>query len=165
MCKISGCGDKRLSGIHHVTQKNRQVVDGTRSIEMAVWLVLALMNYWNETEADRKDKCVKARGSIETGREMEPRLNLQEWMNTRHVPQWVTQYGRPVDCLSKSGFASFPLVLLSNEEHSSPRGCAGVKWKKDRCIYFLWRHTKGKKKIKQNKAFFHAWKGSIITTS
>lgn len=93
-----------------------------------------------------------------------PEVNLQEWMNTCHVPQRVTEYGRPADCFSKSGFASFPLVLLGNEKHSSPRGCAEGKWKEDKCIYSLWWHSEPKKNP-HNKACSRAWKGSIIMAS
>lgn len=112
----------------------------------------------NETDVDRKDKCVKVTGSTRTGGQTQPRVNLQEWMNTCHAPRRVTEYGRAADCFSKSGFAPFPLALLGNKEHSSPRGRSAGKWKRDKCIYFYSDILKWKK---QNKAFSPTWKGSI----
>lgn len=145
-----------------------KVVDGNRSIESTLWdrerrvvrTGIDELLKWDRRRQKRQ-MCEGERKHPNRQRNVAP-LNLQEWMNTCHVPRRVTEYGRAADCFSKSGFASFPLVLLSNEEHSSPRGCEGGKWKKDKYIYFLWWHTKVKK-IKQNKAFFRAWKGSIIT--
>lgn len=104
-------------------------------------------NVWRwEKASEQADKC-------------SPEWTSWEWMNTCHAPRRVTEYGQAADCFSKSGFASFPLVQLSNKKHSSPRGCAGSKWKRHKCICFY----SEVKKIKQNKAFSRAWKVSIMT--
>lgn len=148
---------KHLCETHRVTHKNRRMVDIKSGwCDPNYWaraagqrtLCSSCCHWWiieNETDADREDECVKVRESIWTGGQLQPRVNLREWMNTCHAPRRVTEYGQAADCFSKSGFASFPLVQLSNKEHSSPRGCAGGKWKRDKCICFYSDALKWKK--------------------